>query len=416
MAARATPAGRLLKHVGDRVGRLPLWRAEPAQVQLRPPLAVARWRQSRKASALACGAAQVQLRPAACRSTMSCHHPGWANNLEGCGGGSCVIDSVESVRCVCDPGWAYHFVLKPEATPPRCTISLPLIRVEICVTTVLTVVVAALVLRLLRSGRLDRWRGGVSLLGLVTNLSLLTADLIRWGPVRNRGEWVAREAAHHFAVFCCCTVYLTLTLDQFCYQTHAAAELLLQGETGSDTRRASWSVWAMGRDTALVLLAELCILAAFLSAWTVADWDGAIFFALEAVYDWVFPLALVWLGNVKLRLLDRNLAIAAVQVVGRDEAELGVRALQGMVAAAYKRFVLSIAMLIGAWFALSIIMLSNQGYVIIEHIDELWFVPWVLFYAYAITGLHGTRCSPLCGAGARVAVAPPAPAKYLLAG
>ncbi len=313
-----------------------------------------------------------------------------------------------AIRCVCDEGWAKHFVLESEASPARCTISLPLIRAEMCVTTALTVVVAALVLRSLRSGQLDRWRGGASLLGLATNLCLLGADLARWGPVRDRGEWVAREATHHVAVFCCCTVYIALTLDRFCHETRGAAALLLRSGSGTGTDTgltSSWSAWDVGRDTALVLFAELAFLAAFLCAWTLTEWGGAVFFAFEAIYDWVFPLLLVWLGNARLRLLDRDLALAAAQAaeLGLFEAELGVRALQGKSAAAFNRFVLSVATLICAWFALSMLLLSNIGYVIVEHLDELWFVPWVLFYAYAIAGLHGPG---QCGAGPRAAVLP----------
>jgi hypothetical protein len=101
-SAGATPASRLPKHVGDRVGRLPLWRAEPAQ---------------------------VQLRPAACRSTLATTMPlaleDCRQSSSGCGFGECAPPMPPEEAggvwvCRCDAGWT-RFPARGAAE--KCTVN-----------------------------------------------------------------------------------------------------------------------------------------------------------------------------------------------------------------------------------------------------------------------------------------------------
>ena len=127
----------------------------------------------------------------------TCAGESWSEPATRCGHGACVNASAggEGVaHCVCEPGWALALALSPEEGAARCTVSLLSLRVQWLVLMALTVLVAALTVRSMRLGGLDRNRGCASLLGVACIFVLAAAALERGGPETSPSAWATRLA------------------------------------------------------------------------------------------------------------------------------------------------------------------------------------------------------------------------------
>jgi hypothetical protein len=229
-----------------------------------------------------------------------------------CGHGACVNASAggEGVaHCVCDAGWALGLALSPEEGAAQCTVSIQNLRVQWLVLMVLTVVVAALTVRSMRFGELDRVRGCASLLGLACIFVMAVAGLDRGGPETSPSAWTTRVALHDTASLFFLSINMLLGLDKY-VKAMAASAARFEGK-GSDPVGRS----ALERETvhSIVLLGFFWAVhvTAVLAVNTPND---VALCAGELAYASFYSLTSAWRVHAILHAFDGDLAFVVSQV------------------------------------------------------------------------------------------------------